>query len=442
MAREDASPEVMDEAPSASRYGYSIALLTTIYLFNFVDRQIVNIVAEPIKREFGLADWQLGAMTGLSFAILYTLCGFPVARLAERGDRSRLIALAVVGWSLFTALCGLAQTFTQFVLARIGVGLGEAGCTPPAHSLISDIVPQAKRASALALYSMGAPMGQLVGMAMGGFAAAEWGWRSVFFIAGAPGVLLAVLAILTLPEPRRAHGHNAATRDEPEPFWRVLRLFLTNRSFMLVAGGGAAASFVFYGLGAFYASFFLRNHAGQLAQAAAGMGVEPIGFLGLALGLSSGIAGVAGAVVGGRVADAWAARNGSAYVLLPALCSAVAAPLLLAAMFVPGLYPSIALIALASALNSAWNGAAYAAALGLAPPRSRATASALMLFVFNIVGLGLGPLCVGLLSDAFAPSLGTGGGLRVGMAGATAAGLVAAACFWAARGRLQRDRIA
>ncbi|KQS03609.1 hypothetical protein ASG11_04545 [Sphingomonas sp. Leaf357] len=443
MKRERILPEAPTGTAATIGYRYSLTLLTTIYLFNFVDRQVVNIVAEPIKTEFGLADWQLGAMTGLSFAVLYTLCGFPFARWAERGDRSRIISIAVVSWSIMTTLCGIAQNFTQFLLARIGVGLGEAGCTPPAHSLISDIVPVARRASALALYSMGAPMGQLLGMAMGGFVAAQWGWRAVFFVAGIPGLALALLALFTLPEPRRAAVRDLASAGvEPEGFWRILRLFLTNRSFMLVCAGGAAASFVFYGLSSFYASFFLRNHTLQLNDAAQNMGLQPIGFLGLALGLSGGVAGIGGAIIGGRVADAWARRNDAAHVLLPALCTSLAAPLLFAAMFVPGIWASIVLIAAASALNSSWTGAAYAAALGLAPARSRATASALMMFVFNIVGLGLGPLCVGLLSDAFAPSLGAGGGLRLGMACGTLAGLGAAACFWAARKRLHVDAMA
>ncbi len=442
MARERISPEGGSPAATRPSYRYSIALMTGIYIFNFLDRQIVNIVAEPIKAEFQLSDWQLGALTGLSFAVLYTLCGFPFARWAERGDRPRIIAIAVISWSIMTALCGLAQSFTQFALARIGVGIGEAGCTPPAHSLITDIVPVAKRASALALYSMGAPIGQLLGMAMGGFVAAQWGWRSVFFVAGPPGLILALCALFTLPEPRRKNDiGNHIDSETTLGFWPTMRGFVSNRSFMLVAAGGAAASFVFYGLGSFYASFFLRNHTSELQVAAASFGLRPIGFLGLSLGLFGGVAGIAGALSGGRIADAWSARNNAAHVLLPALCTAIATPLLFAAMFVSSLWAAMALIAAASALNSAWTGAAYAAALGLAPVRSRATASALLMFLFNIIGLGLGPLCVGLISDAFAPRLGIGGGLRIAMACAATSGLIASVCFWTARHRLSADRI-
>ena len=423
-------------------YRYAVGLLTVIYILNFVDRQLVTIVAEPIKREFDLADWQVGTMTGLSFAVLYTIAGFPLARMAERGDRSRIITFAVLVWSLFTALCGLAQTAWQFVAARIGVGLGEAGCTPPAHSLITEIVPRDRRASALALYSMGAPLGGLIGMAMGGIVAAQWGWRSVFLIAGAPGLILAALAFMTLAEPRRRAAKPVTQSTESTArFWPTIRTLVTNRSFLLIALGGAAASFVFYGLGAFYASFFLRNHAAELQSLADQTGMKPLGFLGVALGVSSGVAGVVGAIVGGRATDAWGRRNPAANVLMPALCTSIAAPLLFAAMLVDGMAPAMALIAAASALNSAWVGGAYAAALGLVPPQSRATASALMMFVFNLIGLGLGPLCVGLFSDAFAPSLGIGAGLRWAMACVTLGGFVASALFRATRTSLVRDTV-
>lgn len=438
---------IVDRPPIApASYRYPLALLTVIYLFNFVDRQLLTIVAEPIKHEFALADWQIGAMSGLSFAVLYTIAGFPLARLAERHDRARIITVAVLVWSLFTALCGAAQTAWQFVLARIGVGLGEAGCTPPAHSLIVDIVPRERRASALALYSMGAPLGQLVGMAMGGIVAGQWGWRSVFLVAGAPGIVLAALAYFTLAEPRRAalpgRGLEAAAdRAAQARFWPTIHMLAGNRSFMLVALGGAAASFVFYGLGAFYASFFLRNYGTDLQQVADLTGLKPLGFLGLGLGLSSGVAGVIGAVVGGRVTDAWGRRNPAANVLVPALCTAAAAPLLFGAVMVDGLWPAIALVAAASVLNSALAGGAYAAALGLVPAQSRATASALLMFIFNVIGLGLGPLCVGLLSDHFAVAAGPATGLRWGMACATLVGLIAAGLFWRARTSLARDTI-
>ncbi len=185
---------------------YALGLLLVIYILNFLDRQVVNILAEPIKIELGLADWQLGMLTGLAFALFYTVLGLPIARLAERADRVKIISVAVGVWSACTVACGMAGNFIQLLLARIGVGVGEAGCTPPAHSLISDYTPAEKRASAIAFYSMGIPLGSLAGMALGGIIADAYGWRIAFFVAGAPGVLLALIAWLTLPEPRRKAG--------------------------------------------------------------------------------------------------------------------------------------------------------------------------------------------------------------------------------------------
>ena len=165
---------------AAPKRRYALTVLLVIYILNFLDRQVVNILAEPIKLELGLADWQVGVLTGLAFALFYTFLGLPIARLAERGNRVKIISVAVAIWSLFTMACGLATNFVQLLLARIGVGVGEAGCTPPAHSLISDYAPKEKRASALAFYSLGIPLGSLAGMALGGLIADAYGWRAAF----------------------------------------------------------------------------------------------------------------------------------------------------------------------------------------------------------------------------------------------------------------------
>jgi predicted MFS family arabinose efflux permease len=207
-----AADAASDQAPHAEAHqikivspgyrSYALGLLLVIYIFNFVDRQVVNILAEPIKNELKLADWQLGMMSGFAFAIFYTVLGLPIAQLAERKNRPWIIASALAAWSVFTALCGLAQNFVHLVLARIGVGVGEAGCTPPAHSLITDYVPKEKRASAIAFYSMGTPLGGLVGTSLGGVIADAYGWRTAFLICGLPGLALAVVVVLSLVEPR------------------------------------------------------------------------------------------------------------------------------------------------------------------------------------------------------------------------------------------------
>jgi len=211
-AEESVAPESPPDAIPLVSDGYrryALTLLLVIYTLNFLDRQVVNILAEPIKKDLGLHDWQLGMMTGLAFALFYTVLGLPIARLgiarlAERANRAWIISGAIAAWSGFTLLCGFAQNFPQLILARIGVGVGEAGCTPPAHSLITDYVPRDRRASAIAFYSIGTPLGSLLGMAMGGVVADAWGWRAAFLVAGAPGLLMAALALLTLKEPRKA----------------------------------------------------------------------------------------------------------------------------------------------------------------------------------------------------------------------------------------------
>jgi predicted MFS family arabinose efflux permease len=427
--------------PSAAPYGYSLGLLTTIYVFNFLDRQVMTILAEPIKRELHLHDWQLGVMTGLAFALLYTIVGFPIARLAERGDRSRIIAVAVLVWSAFTMVCGLAQSFVQLVLARVGVGVGEAGLSPPAQSLISEIVPREKRASAMALYSLGPPLGQILGVATGGLIASIWGWRTAFLIAGGPGIVLAVLAATTLKEPRRSQPREAA-RDVP-PLRAMARLLAAKRSFWLLAFGAAAKAFITYGQGAFMASFFLRVHGAELATLAADLGLKPIGFLGLTLGLAGGAAGIFGSIGGGRLADRWVARDLSAFATLPAICALAAMPFLVGALLVGSFWPSILLFCVSIVLNAAWLGPVNAAVQGLVHPRSRATAAAALLFVINLVGLGLGPICVGLTSDLLAGpgGLGSAEGLRWALVGATSISLVATALFWSAREPIRHDTI-
>jgi predicted MFS family arabinose efflux permease len=187
---------------------YSLGLLLVIYIVNSIDRQIMNILVEPVKEEFELSDGQIGWLIGGSFAFFYTFAGFPIARLADRGNRRNIIALALLVWSGMTVLCGMAKTYPQLLAARIGVGIGEAGCTPPAHSMLSDTYPPAKRASAITIYSLGVPIGMLFGLAFGGYLSDQLGWRMAFMVVGAPGLLLAAVAWLTLDEPPRG-AHDA-----------------------------------------------------------------------------------------------------------------------------------------------------------------------------------------------------------------------------------------
>jgi MFS family permease len=437
-------------AHGAAGYGpgrrrYVLGLLVVIYTLGFLDRQVINILAEPIKTDLHLGDAQLGALTGLAFALFYTLLGVPIARVADRYDRSRVIAGSLAVWSGFTALCGMATGFWSLFAMRVGVGIGEAGCSPPAVSLIADIVPKAKRASAMAIYSLGNPIGSLLGLAFGGIVAAQFGWRVAFLVAGLPGLAVAVLVLLTLRDPR----HMLAVASEPTPSFReALHEIAGKRSFWLIGLGAAMMAFISYGKTAFYASFFLRNHADGLAAAASalddvtGVALKPIALLGMLLGILLGVAGGCGVMLGGWLADR-AGRNGVRhYMTAPSVAAIAQIPFFVAALFVDGFWASLALFCVPGVLTAIWFGPVFAVVTGLVRVRVRSTAGAMLQLIINIIGLGLGPLTVGLLSNALSATPGGDGeSLRLSMAICSLAGALAAAFFISARRYLPRDTI-
>jgi MFS family permease len=431
---------------SAGYRGYAMGLLLLIYVMNFVDRQVVNILAEPIKRELGLLDWQIGAMSGLAFALFYTVLGLPIARMAERGHRPYIIASALAVWSLFTALCGLTQNFVQLLLARIGVGVGEAGCTPPAHSLITDYVPKEKRASALAFYAMGTPLGSLVGLGLGGVIADAYGWRMAFIVCGVPGVVLAIVAALTLVEPRiRATAaelrQRAEAMREARPFREAMATLRRKRTFWLVSFAAAVKAFIGYGQAPFAASFFYRVHGEEIAALAAQFGLQSGGFIGLSLGLMAGLGGAAGAFMGGVIADKYGGRDYRAYVSVPAIASLAVIPIYAAGIMAPSALFALGCLLLGSVLGTLWYGPVYATAQTIVPPHMRATASAILLFIINLIGLGLGPLAVGALSDVLGLGFGLGEaeGVRYALLISSFTGLIAAALFWMARKTIRAE---
>ena len=418
----------------------SMWLLLVIYILNFLDRQVVNILAEPIKQDLGLDDRQLGMLTGLSFALFYTVLGIPIARLAERANRVWIISGATALWSLFTVASGFAANFTQLLLARVGVGVGEAGCSPPAHSLITDYAPREQRASALAFYSLGIPLGSLLGLALGGLVADAYGWRTAFFVAGAPGLLVAAVALVVLKEPRRAAPATAARVETPS-LGQALKELATKPSFWLISVGASLGAFVSYGQIAFFGSFYARNHGTELAGLASGFGLGVAGFLGTTLGLIIGISGGLGTFAGGRLADAWTRRNRGAYADTSALGVALAFPLAAAAFLVPSGVASLALLAIPVFLNNAWYGPVFASVQSLAQPRTRATAAAIMLFIVNLIGLGLGPLVLGDISTRLTPEFGEAQAVRWAMIATGAAGLIGGLLFWLAGRRLGREMV-
>ncbi len=397
-------------------------ILLAVYIFNFIDRQIVNILAEPIARDLELSDTQIGLMTGLAFALFYTVLGIPIARFADRPttSRPRLIAVALALWSAMTALCGLAQNFWQLLLARIGVGVGEAGCTPPAHSLISDVVPPEKRASALAFYSLGIPIGTLLGMIIGGTLADRVGWREAFVIVGLPGVALALVVWFVLRDPRRSDAM-AAVRAQSQPaalpLGRAVSEVVRSRAYVLLLMAGSAAAFLAYGKTTWTTIFFQRTHD-----------LSP-GQVGLWFGLIGGVGGMLGTFLGGYLADRFGAVNRRHVLTAPAVGMALAVPLAIAAYHAPSWPLALILLFVPTVFNSLYYGPCYSAAQGLVPLRARAIAAAVLLFCQNLIGLGLGPLFFGMLSDWLQPAYGADS-VRYVLYGAAVLGLVPAFFFW------------
>lgn len=444
-AAEGEARSAVDVPPLSPGYRrYALTLLMVVFMVNFIDRQVINILAEPIKHELHLADWQIGVMTGLAFALFYSTFGMPIARIAERANRPFVIASAITVWSGFTTLCSTAQSFAQLVLLRVGVGVGEAGCTPPAHSLIMDYAPPEKRASALAFYHVGVPLGSLIGLAVGGVVADAYGWRAAFLWCGLPGLVVALAVGLTLPEPRKALRVQLKAMEATRPsFAETLRYLAGKRSFWLMSLGAAMKGFVAYGQAPFTVSFFYRVHGDEVAATAAHFGLKTGGFLGLSLGIIGGLTGMLGTWIGGQAADYGARRDLRAYASIPALAGLLTIPVAIGVYLAPSVTVALSLMVVSGVLGSIWSGPVHAAILGVAPANMRATTSSILLFILNAIGLGLGPLCVGALSDILAGPLGYGSaeGVRWALISASSVGVVMAGLFWMARRTLREDTV-
>lgn len=424
---------VADAAPRERINSERLLLWTllVVYVLNFLDRSIVSILAEPIKRDLGLSDTQLGLMTGLAFALFYAVLGIPIARHVDRPSSNRvsLISISLVLWSIMTAVSGLAQNFGQLLLARIGVGVGEAGCTPAAHSLISDMVPIERRASAIAFYGLGIPIGSLLGVAIGGVLADTVGWRTAFLVVGMPGVVMAAIVWLVLRDPRR-HAAAVALRTAAPAVPQMsakaaIAAVLGNRAYLLVAAGAGLVAFLSYGKALWTLIFFMRTH---------GLSASQMGLWG---GIILGLAGLFGTWAGGWLADRYGRRDKRHLLTSPAIGMTIAAPILFLAYTVDSWPVALALLVVPTALNSLYYGPAYATVQLLVPAEARAMATAMLIFAQNLIGLGLGPLLFGMLSDGFKPLAGDDS-VRWVLFGAAWLGLLPAFFFWRASLRLNQ----
>lgn len=385
------------EAFGAGARRYVLTILVIAYTFNFIDRQILGILVEPIRLELGVGDTAMGLLTGLAFAAFYTLMGIPIARYADRANRRNLIAIAVGIWSLFTAAQGLAQNYWQLLVFRMGVGVGEAGCSPPSHSILSDYYPANQRATALGVYSLGIPVGILFGFFVGGWINEWFGWRVAFFVVGTPGILLALLIRFTVREPDRGMSERRATavRDAQQPaFSTVLRYLLGRRSFIHMALGGGIAAFVGYGLLSWAAAFLARSH---------GM---TSGEIGTWLGLIFGIPGGIGILFGGRLADALGERDQRWYLWIVAVALAIAVPAGIGVFLSDSASVALLFLVIPVMLGNFYQATTFAQTQTLVGLRMRSVAAAILLFIINIVGLAFGPSVVGMVSDLLAPHYG------------------------------------
>ena len=380
-----------------NRYRYYVlALLTLGYVFNFVDRQVMTILIEPIKMEFGASDTQMGLLSGLAFALFYATLGIPVARLADRWSRRNVLAISMTTWSAVTALCATATGFWHLLLLRIGVGIGEAGGTPPSQSLLADYFPPEKRAFAQGILATAPNIGILVGLFGGALIAEAYGWRSVFLVFGIPGVLLAILIQLTIKEPLKV---TVSASEEGAGLFSTLGNIFRLPSFAHIMVGVGFTGIAGYGLGVWSPSFLVRVHNMSLVDA------------GLYLGLIGVFGGGLGTISSGLLVDRLARRNKRWQLWLPAIGIFLALPTQLAFLLWPAEHRlvmgevdvpfALLFMGLSAVFASFWIAPSYAAVQNLVPQYWRTQASALMLLAINLLGMGLGPLLVGMLSDLF-----------------------------------------
>jgi MFS family permease len=375
-----------------------VGLLAVVYTFNFMDRQIMSTLAEPIRKDLGLSDTAIGALGGLNFAIFYTTFGIPVAWLADRYRRVWIMAAACTVWSIFTAACGKATNFTQLALARVMVGAGEAGGSPPSYSLISDYFPAKERGTGLALYSLGVPLGSMLGVLYGGHVAAAYNWRIAFYAVGLPGIVLAIIMLLIVREPKRGALDEvtlgADAHAPAPPVGQVIAAFFANRTLLCVAIACGISAFAGYAMLNWNPPMLMRVKGATLKEVST--------YYGWVIGIT----GVIGTFLAGWLADKLGAKDRRWYAWIPVIAFTLSLPALAGLIWAPTWQIALAFIAVPALLNNMYLAPALAVVQNAVPPGQRTMAGAILLFVLNLIGLGGGPIFVGKVSDMAKPQFG------------------------------------
>lgn len=368
---------------------YVLGLIFLHYTLNYMDRQLIAILAVPIQTELGLSDFQLGLLGGFAFALFYSTFAIPIALLADRSNRKKILGIAIAIWSGFTALCGVATSFVQLFTFRLGVGVGEAGGVAPAYSLLADYFPPHQRSRALAVMSCGIPIGSALGLIVGGVLAVNYGWRTAFILLGLVGVLIAPLLWITVKEPERGR-YDSSADSAALGVAATLRHIFSCPSFWLLSMGMATGAMVLYGFGFWLPTFFQRSHGLSLAHTAWLFGALVL------------IGGLLGNFLGGWFGDKWGSRHPGYYAYIPSIAFLVGLPLLLGALWIKNLPLAFVLFIIPQACGVIASSPVAVAVQNLGPPAMRSTLVACYLFVVNLIGLGLGATILGALSDLFA----------------------------------------
>jgi MFS family permease len=407
----------------------ALVLLTSIGVVGFIDRIIMNVLAEPLRIEFGLTDTELGIVNGLAFAVLNVVLGLVVARIAERRRRLTLISVGTVLWSIATAACGLANNFAQLILARISVGVGEAVGLPSTHSVVSDYFPREKRATMMSALNLAPPIGAFLGASGGALIAQLYGWRVALFVAAIPGLVLALLLTLFVAEPKRgAHDAPGESKDVP-PVGAVIGRYWRWPTMRNMLAGATIASMVGFGLNAFLAAYLIRRFGYTLVEA------------GLVAGLVASLPSTLSILGAGWLSDRFARRgNRKGYALMPALTLLVSAPLYAFAITRDEPAMIVALVGLTGLFQYTYLGPTAGTLQNMLSARMRATGTAFTGMIYTLVGGGFGPVILGLLSGHYAAG-GIDPGVALGLAMATMSALYLWSSFhyWLASRTIEAD---